>query len=83
MKHYKRFLLLFAMLSIATFGMAQTSFDSGEGCLNVIDVSYARGIGKYGDGGISANYLHEKFNMATVVFLQTTCTKSSITSDSV
>ena len=50
------------MLSIATFGMAQTSFDSDEGCLNVIDVSYARGIGKYGDGGISANYLHEKFN---------------------
>ena len=40
---------------------AQTSFDLGEGCLNVIDVSYARGIGKYGDGGISANYLHEKF----------------------
>ena len=42
--------------------MAQTSFDPGEGCLNVIDVSYVQGIGKYGDGGISANYLHEKFN---------------------
>ena len=61
MKHYKRFLLLFAMLSIATFGMAQTSFDSGEGCLNVIDNSYTQGIGEYGDGGLSANYLHEKF----------------------
>ena len=62
MKHYKRFLLLFAMQSIATFGRAQTSFDSGEGCLNVIDNSYTQGIGEYGDGGLSANYLHEKFN---------------------
>ncbi|MBR3414070.1 MAG: hypothetical protein IKG81_15435, partial [Bacteroidales bacterium] len=61
-RHYRRFLLLLAMLSAATFGTAQTSFDPGDGCLNVIDVSYARGIGKYGDGGISANYLHEKFN---------------------
>jgi hypothetical protein len=61
MKHYRRFLLLLAMLSAATFGMAQTSFEPEEGCLNVIDVSYAQGIGEYGDGGISANYLHEKF----------------------
>ena len=59
--HYRRFLLLLAMLSAATFGMAQTSFEPEEGCLNVIDVSYAQGIGEYGDGGISANYLHEKF----------------------
>ena len=51
---------LLALVWVA--GQAQTSFDLGEGCLNVIDVSYARGIGKYGDGGISANYLHEKFN---------------------
>ena len=49
------------MLSAATFGTAQISFDPGDGCLNVIDVSYAQGIGEYGDGGISANYLHEKF----------------------
>ena len=60
-RHYRRFLFLLAMLSAATFGTAQTSFDLGDGCLNVIDVSYARGIGEYGDGGISANYLHEKF----------------------
>ena len=52
--------ILLALVAVA--GQAQTSFDLGEGCLNVIDVSYARGIGKYGDGGISANYLHEKFN---------------------
>ena len=51
--------VIFAL--VAMTGQAQTSFDLGEGCLNVIDVSYARGIGKYGDGGISANYLHEKF----------------------
>ena len=52
--------ILLALVAVA--GQAQASFDLGEGCLNVIDVSYARGIGKYGDGGISANYLHEKFN---------------------
>lgn len=37
------------MLSAATFGTAQISFDPGDGCLNVIDVSYAQGIGEYGD----------------------------------
>ena len=51
--------ILLALVAVA--GQAQTSFDLGEGCLNVIDVSYAQGVGKYGDGGISANYLHEKF----------------------
>ena len=61
MRQTRRFLFLLTLLSVATFGMAQTSFDPGEGCLNVVDVSYSQGIGKYGDGGISANYLHEKF----------------------
>ena len=42
-------------------GQAQSTFDTGDGCLNVIDVSYAQGIGEYGDEGVSANYLHEKF----------------------
>ncbi len=60
-RHYRRFLFLLAMLSAATFGTAQISFDPGDGCLNVIDVSYAQGIGEYGDEGVSANYLHEKF----------------------
>ena len=60
-RHYRRFLFLLTMLSAATFGTAQTSFDPGDGCLNVIDVSYAQGIGEYGDKCISANYLHEKF----------------------
>ena len=36
--------ILLALVAVA--GQAQTSFDLGEGCLNVIDVSYARGIGK-------------------------------------
>ena len=61
MRYYRRYLLLQTLFLSATIGMAQTSFDPGEGCLNVVDVSYAQGIGKYGDGGISANYLHEKF----------------------
>ena len=60
-RHYRRFMFMLTMLSAATFGTAQTSFDPGDGCLNVIDVSYAQGIGEYGDGGLSANYLHEKF----------------------
>ena len=60
-KHNRRFLLLLAMLSAATSGMAQTSFDPEEGCLNVIDVTLAQGVGEYGDKCISANYLHEKF----------------------
>lgn len=49
------------MLSAATFGMAQTTFEPEEGCLNVFDVNYVKGVGEYGDGGVSANYLHEKF----------------------
>ena len=60
-RHYRRFLFLLAMLSAATFGTAQISFDPGDGCLNVIDVTFAQGLGNYGDGGASANYLHEKF----------------------
>ena len=57
----KKTIITILLALVAMTGQAQTSFDLGEGCLNVIDVSYARGIGKYGDGGISANYLHEKF----------------------
>lgn len=59
--NYRRFLLMLALLSAASCVTAQSSFDPEAGCLNVIDVSYAQGIGEYDDGGISANYLHEKF----------------------
>jgi len=61
MRQTRRFLFLLTLLSVATFGKAQTSFDPEYGCLNVIDISYAKGVGEYGDGGLSANYLHEKF----------------------
>ena len=61
LNHNRRSLLLLILLSGVTIGMAQTSFDLGEGCLNVIDVTLAQGLGNYGDGGVSANYLHEKF----------------------
>ena len=54
-------MVVLVVLSLSSFAMAQTSFDPEEGCLNVVDVSYSQGIGEYGDGGIAANYLHEKF----------------------
>ena len=58
-KHIRLFLVLLSMLSIATITVAQVSFDPGNGCLNVIDVSSSQGLGDYGDKCISANYLHE------------------------
>ena len=61
LNHNRRYQFLMTMLLAATFGMAQTSFDPDEGCQNVIDVTFAQGLGNYGDGGVSANYLHEKF----------------------
>ena len=57
-----RFLFVLMMFIAPLFAKAQTSFDPEEGCLNVVDVSYSQGIGEYGDGGIAANYLHEKFS---------------------
>ena len=59
LNHNRRSLLLLILLSEVTIGMAQTSFDPREGCLNVIDVTLAQGIGEYGDKCISANYLHD------------------------
>ena len=61
MKPAKAIILFLAVTAPLHIARAQTSFDAGEGCLNVVEVSYAQGIGEYGDGGISANYLHEKF----------------------
>ena len=76
----KKTIITILLTLVSEVGQAQTSFDPEEGCLNVADVSYAQGLGEYGDGGISANYLHEKFNNER---FSITCTKSSITSDSV
>ena len=57
----KKTIIIILLALVAIMGQAQTSFDPDEGCLNVIDISYAQGIGEYGDEGVSANYLHEKF----------------------
>ena len=55
----KKTIIIILLALVAITGQAQTSFDPDEGCLNVIDISYAQGIGEYGDEGVSANYLHE------------------------
>ena len=57
----KKIIITILLAIVAMTGLAQTSFDTGDGCLNVIDISYAQGLGNYGDGGVSANYLHETF----------------------
>ena len=46
--HYRRNLLLLAMLSTA-FARAQTSFDPKGGCLNVVDISHGQKLSEYGD----------------------------------
>ena len=40
---------------------AQTSFDPGEGCLNVVDITAGKGVGAYGSDILSSHYLHERF----------------------
>ena len=57
----KQTIITILLAVIVVSGRAQTSFDPEYGCLNVIDISYAKGVGEYGDGGLSGNYLHEKF----------------------
>ena len=57
----KKIIITALLALVAMAGQAQSTFDTGDGCLNVIDNSYTQGIGEYGDGGLSANYLHEKF----------------------
>jgi len=51
--------VLLALVAIA--GQGQATYDTGEGCLNVVDFTYGKGIGEYGDRCISANYMHERF----------------------
>ena len=60
MKETKYVLFLFAII-LAMRTQAQTSFDTKEGCLNVIDFTFGQGLGEYGDRCISANYMHEVF----------------------
>lgn len=40
---------------------AQSSFDPGEGCLNVVDFSSGKGFGEFGSSSISAHFVHERF----------------------
>jgi hypothetical protein len=61
MKMHKQTIITILFVLVAVSGQAQSSFDVEEGCLNVIDVTLAQGVGEYGDKCISANYLHEKF----------------------
>ena len=54
--------IITAMYTLMSVGVeAQTTFDTSEGCLNVIDFSFGQGLDEYGDRCISANYLHERF----------------------
>ena len=41
-----RTIITILLAVIVVSGRAQTSFDTGDGCLNVIDISYAQGIGE-------------------------------------
>lgn len=54
------FIIFFIFLFSANSLKSQTSFDSGEGCLNIVDFNLGQRIGEYGDKGFSLNYLHEK-----------------------
>ncbi len=58
---HKQTIITILFVLVAVSGQAQSSFDVEAGCLNVIDVTLAQGVGEYGDKCISANYLHEKF----------------------
>ena len=58
----KKKTIITALLAlVAMTGQGQTTFDTDEGCLNVINFSSGQGIGEYGDRCLSANYLHERF----------------------
>ena len=54
--------IITALLALVVIeGQGQITFDTGEGCLNVGDFTYGKGLGEYGDKCISANYIHERF----------------------
>lgn len=54
--------IITALLALVVIeGQGQITFDTGEGCLNVVDFTYGKGLGEYGDKCISANYIHERF----------------------
>ena len=57
----KKTIITALLALVAISGLAQTTFNTDEGCLNVVDFTYWKGIGEYGDRCISANYIHERF----------------------
>jgi len=57
----KKTIIIALLAIVAMAGQGQTTYDTGEGCLNVVDFTYGKGIGEYGDNCVSANYLHEVF----------------------
>lgn len=56
----KLYAILLAIIIFPKVIGAQTSFDSGEGCLNIVDIACRAVPGENGNTGISANYLHER-----------------------
>ena len=57
----KKTIITTLLALVAMAGQAQATFDTEEGCLNVVDFSFGQGIGEYGDRCLSANYTHESF----------------------
>lgn len=58
---YKTTIVTTLLAIVALNAMAQVSFNSKEGCLNVVDITLGQALGKYGDRCVSASYLHEQF----------------------
>ena len=61
----KKTIIIILLALVAITGQTQTSFDPDEGCLNVIDISYAQGIGEYGDEGDP--FFRDIFNKLTFI----------------
>lgn len=55
------FIILSTLVLSSPFLKAQISFDSGEGCLNVVDITAEISLGESSSNGISAHFMHERF----------------------
>ena len=45
----KKTIITALLALVALSGQGQATFDTDEGCLNVVDFSFGQGIGEYGD----------------------------------
>lgn len=61
MRMRRLYVILLAVFLYPQLVQAQVSFDPGEGCLNVVDISVGKGLGENGGNVFSAYYLHERF----------------------